>query len=139
MISFHTQPVSFCSTALQKLSTLIFPPQPQNNISFKFCKSSIKATGTFSPRFKSPICIHFNENVCAFPNSKFMHVSSWLGYSLLHSVSQEVLSCKISEINMNHPWTPVNVLALPKLYRIMTMLCQLLIRSRLVPKNNLCP
>lgn len=61
---------------------------------------------------------------------------------------RRVLSCKIGEINMNHPWTPVSVPALPKLFQINLIdalsitlspaLFKDVIRSVLAPKSDPC-
>ncbi|XP_059184567.1 uncharacterized protein LOC131966552 [Centropristis striata] len=80
----HTS--SLCPrTARQELSTSKTQLQPKNPAPFPvgyLAKSQVP----FALNQKSPICNNFNNNVCSFPNCKFMHVCSWCGDSHPRSV-----------------------------------------------------
>ena len=80
----HT--TSLCPrTALQELSSSKSQPQPKQSMSNPVSHPS-KRQVLFPSGFKSPVCINFNENVCTYPNCKFMHVCSWCGDSHPRSV-----------------------------------------------------
>ncbi|XP_030269433.1 uncharacterized protein LOC115579872 [Sparus aurata] len=78
----HT--TSLCPrTAFQDLSTP--KPQPKNPV-LNQVNHPPKRQVFFPSGFKTPTCINFNENVCTYPNCKFMHVCSWCGDSHPRSV-----------------------------------------------------